>query len=357
MRILIPLLEFGKAGGYRVLSKLANKWIEFGHQVDFIVPIASIEPYFPTDARIYWFNSSGKSCTASDLIPVNEYKFWNRWQALYKGMEQLTSTYDVVLANHSLTAYPVYFTKIKAKKFYYIQAYEPEYGILDGRLSHKILSLLAWNSYNLKLSKIVNSDVYRNYRNITADKVVFPGLDLSVFYPKSINESKDKKVYKIGCVGRIEPYKGTKYVLDGFKLLSKQRNDIELHIAFGDKNIENKTDKVFVTTPANDLELSDFYRSMNIIVAPGTVQMGGVHYPIIESMACGTSIIATGYYPADNTNAWMVPIKDSVAIADRIETIINSPDLRNIKIEKALSEVQQFDWNIVATKMSNYFKQ
>lgn len=357
MKILIPMLEFGKAGGYRVLSKLANQWIEFGHQVDFIVPIASIAPYFPTDANIYWFNSSGKSCTTADLIPVKSYNFWNRWQALHKGMKQLDTAYDVILANHSLTAYPVYFTKIKAKKFYYIQAYEPEYGILDGRLSHKILSLLAWNSYNLKLDKIVNSNVYKKYKNITANKVVLPGLDLSVFYPKSeVEEIKGKRIFKIGCVGRIELYKGTKYVLEAFNLLLKQRNDIELHIAFGDKQIESKEGKINVITPANDVELSNFYRSMDIIVAPGTVQMGAVHYPVIEAMACGTSIVTTSYFPANNSNAWVVPIKNSVAIAEKITEIINSPDLKAIKIEKALLEIPQFDWNKVALKMNNYFK-
>lgn len=356
MRILIPLLEFGKAGGYRVLSKLANKWIEFGHEVDFIVPIASIEPYFPTNAHIYWVDSSGKNCTVNDLIPVKKYRFWNRWQALYKGMKQLSLEYDVILANQSLTTYPIYFFKTNAKKVYYIQAYEPEYGILDGRISHKFLSLLAWNSYNFKFDKIVNSSVYKKYKNITTNKVVLPGLDLSVFYPKSnVMEKKDNQIYKIGCVGRIEPYKGTKYVLEAFNLLLDKRNDIELYVAFGDKQIENKERKINVVIPANDVELSSFYRSMDIIVAPGTVQMGAVHYPVIESMACGTSIIATGYFPANDNNAWMVPVKDSIAIAEKITNIINFPELAQTKIQNALREIPQFDWNKVALKMSSYF--
>ena len=163
MKILIPLLEFGKAGGYRVLSKLANEWIRLGHQVDFIVPVASIIPYFPTEAYIYWIDSSGTQLTVNDLIPVRKYRFWNRWQALIKGMKSLKTEYDVILANHSLTAYPVSLTSIKGKKFYYIQAYEPEYGIMDGRLGHKLLAFLAWNSYNLKLNKIVNADIYKRY--------------------------------------------------------------------------------------------------------------------------------------------------------------------------------------------------
>ena len=59
MRILVPILSFGRAGGYRVLSELANNWVSRNHDVDFLSPDSSDEPYFPTKAEIRWVNGEG----------------------------------------------------------------------------------------------------------------------------------------------------------------------------------------------------------------------------------------------------------------------------------------------------------
>jgi glycosyltransferase involved in cell wall biosynthesis len=353
MKILIPVIEFGNAGGYRVLSNLANEWTKMGHSVDFLSPIASIRPYFPTVASIYWVNKDGAMCTEADLIHPKGYKFWHRWKALRKGIENLPDNYDIILANHSLTAFPVVRADVLAKKFYYIQAYEPEYGMLNGSLSHKTLSLISRQSYNLNLVKIVNASIYKNYKNIVTNKVVLPGLDLGVFYKKEF--TKAGECIKVGCVGRVEPYKGTSFVLDAFKILRAEMSNIELHIAFGDQQLHGAYEGVFVNTPGSDSELADFYRSMDIIVAPGTIQLGAVHYPVIEAMACGTPVITTGYYPAEENNAWIVPVKDAEAIVKEIKNVVADDNERKRKIDKANDDVQIFKWEMVASKMINYF--
>jgi glycosyltransferase involved in cell wall biosynthesis len=355
MKILIPIVEFGRAGGYRVLSNLANEWIKSGHDVHFICPIASSAPYFPTIARISYVDKFGATCTQADLIPVKSYNFIQRWRGLIKGMNYLPEAYDIILANHSLTAYPITFSKIRGKKFYYIQAYEPQYGLLNGGLSHKILAVLAWNSYNLNFERIVNANIYKNYKNIRSKTVVLPGLDLSTFYNKERMFSN--AVVKIGCIGRIETYKGTKYVLEAFKNLRETGASVGLYVAFGDKNLENVEQELHIVFPKNDFELAEFYRQMDIIIAPGTVQLGAVHYPVIESMACGTSIITTAYYPANDNNAWIVPIKNAQAIEQQILNVINDPDLRNKRILNGLEAVKQFEWTKVATEMLSSFLQ
>lgn len=355
MKILIPVLEFGKAGGYRVLSNLANEWIKMGNQVDFLVPIASSKPYFPTKGNIYWVNKNGDFFDDDSLLPVKTYKFWTRWRSLSNGMKNLSNDYDIILANHSLTAYPVAFTKIKGKKIYYIQAYEPEYGKLNGNFGHKVLSYIAWNSYHLNLIKVVNADIYVKYKNICTNKVVLPGLDLELFSNKKIPSFSQN--IKVGCIGRLEPYKGTKYVLKAFLLLQKQIPNIELHIAFGESYLSENYKSVYISTPKNDYELAEFYKSMNIFIAPGTVQLGAVHYPVIESMATGTPIITTSYFPADDSNAWIVPIKNAESIAEQVINIMDNPELRINKVKKAIEDVQQFEWKKVANKMYNYFLQ
>jgi len=38
-----------------------------------------------------------------------------------------------------------------------------------------------------------------------------------------------------------------------------------------------------VVVPGNDTELADYYRSVDILIAPGTVQHGAPHYPVMEA--------------------------------------------------------------------------
>ena len=60
MKIIIPLIgTFGKSGGFRVLSQLANHWINDNHEVIFLSYINAEDPYFPTDANILYYDNSG----------------------------------------------------------------------------------------------------------------------------------------------------------------------------------------------------------------------------------------------------------------------------------------------------------
>jgi glycosyltransferase involved in cell wall biosynthesis len=352
MRVLIPLLQFGKSGGYRVLSQLANTWISMGHEVTFIVPVATIIPYFPTSAKLIWVDKDGNTCDGKMIINEFSYSLWQRWKALYKGMNKLQDDYDIILANHSLSTYPVVLSKIRGRKFYYIQAYEPEYYQAFKGVKNYLLSIISWFSYYLKLNRIVNADLYKGYKNIRTDKVVYPGIDFAVFKP--CNTAVNNKIV-LGSIGRLEAYKGTSYVLDGFLLAFKRNPNLELHVAFGDESLKDLHSAIKVFVPQNDEELSKFYNSLHAVIAAGTVQLGAIHYPVIEGMACNVPVITTGYYPATSTNSWIVPIRDANAIANQILNVIADPITRAEKVRKAHETVTEFSWDIVAQKMYNYF--
>lgn len=349
MKILIPLISFGKGGGFRVLSELANHWIKMGHSVEFLVYQSSSEPNFPTDAKIFWYNNKGLIFEENCLnLKKHKLRLIGVLFSLRKAINK--SDYDLVLATQCFTAFPTAFSKKCEKKFYYIQAYEPEY--YPGRnLQSYILRNLSRLTYKLRLERIVNSPLYFNYEEIKSSKYVYPGLDFTKFYPRIKNNS-DKFI--IGSIGRIEPYKGTSYVLDAFNELRSVYKNIELHIAFGDIELD-KIEGIKVINIKNDIELAEYYNNVNVIVAVGTYQLGAVHYPVIESMACKTPVITTGYLPADNSNSWLVPIKDSNAIKNAILDIMGSPDYLKQRIENGFMQVQEFNWEIVSKKMIKYF--
>lgn len=354
MKIIIPLAcDFGPQGGFRVLSELANNWLKIGHEVEFLVYQYFTKQYFPTQAKMIKYDGMGNIVGDGENCK-NDFKFLGtlqlRW-AMRKALNQLTA--DVVLATQCFTAGPVWKSKIKAKKFYYIQAYEPDF-YNGNSLKLFIFKYIAKKSYSYPLEKIVNSEMYFNYKEIKSDKVVFPGLDFGFFFPKGQNFEKKAK-YIIGTIGRLEKIKGTQYILDAFEILKKKyQTQIELHIAFGDDQW-GKHGGVKVFKPKNDMELGEFYRSIDIYICAGNIQLQAVHYPVIESMSCKIPLITTGYYPANENNSYLIKTNDSQSIIQAVEEVINHPDMAEQRANNALKEVKQFGWGKVSRKMINYF--
>lgn len=355
MKILIPLpVNFGPQGGYRVLSELANNWMRMGHEVEFLVYQHFAKPYFPTKAKMIKYDGIGNLVEGEDN--KKDFKFLGTFQlrwAMRKALDQLSA--DIVLATQCMSASPVWKSKIQAKKFYYIQAYEPEF--YKGKtLKDFIFKKISIKSYNYPLKKIVNAEMYSDYKEIKTDKVVYPGLDLNNFHSKE-DKFAEKSKYIIGTIGRLEKIKGTQYILEAFKTLREKYNQqIELHIAFGDDKWENY-DGIKVLRPENDAELANYYRAIDIYICAGTVQLEAVHYPVIESMSCKTVLITTGYFPANEENSYLVKPKDKVAIVKAVEKIIKNPEVAEMKTQNALKEVKQFDWSTVSAKMITYFNE
>jgi len=106
--------------------------------------------------------------------------------------------------------------------------------------------------------------------------------------------------------------------------------------------------------PGNDVELANYYRSVNVILALGTQQHGAHHYPVLESMAAGVSVITTGYTPADASNAWIVgsnPIDASAALVD----VYTHPDSGKLKRQRAVKSVQPYAWQHVGAQFLSEF--
>jgi len=361
MKIVIPILGFSRSGGSRVLAELASAWVKKGHSVVFFANFQSDPPYFPTDAQVLWFNNSGKRvdghCSSgtggrSGIVNVKNNLF-----SLLKSLNNYAQDCDLVLANHSLTAWPVSFSTVKAKKFFYVQAYEPEYYEFDKGPRAKILRLISVGSFFLNLHKIVNSPVYFNYKYLKASDYVPPGIDYSIFYPKQMNCDLRGRPVRIGCIGRRELQKGTKYVFQAFEIMLDRGYDVELFVAYGNlTESQANHPKCTIIIPKNDYELSDFYRSLDIMVAPGLVQLGAPHYPVMEAMACGVPVITTGYLPASDQNSWIVPVGDAKAIADMAHEAIHNPTLRKQKVDQALDAISVFGWDNVAQQMLDVFQ-
>jgi len=358
MKILIPILGFGRAGGHRVLAELANQWISEGHEVFFLTNEASSMPYFPTKAEIIWATNSGRTISAADR-EKRTHSFFNGWinlLSLYRAISAIGKEFDIILANHSLTAWPVALAKCGgAKKLYYVQAYEPEYYALEKGLKSRVLEWLSTKSYDFDLLQICNAPNYIGYKNIRAKVWVPPGINFNLFFPKT--ESKvfaSAQEIVLGCIGSREPAKGIKYVLQAFETLYAQDQRFRLKVAFGNLPPDWLHPGLIVVVPKNDAELGEFYRSLDIMLAPGTVQLGAPHYPVMEAMACGVPVVTTGYLPANDRNSWIVEVGSSNSIVAAVNDIASGAEYRD-KVMKATEDIAVFGWVRVSKRISDLF--
>lgn len=356
MKILIPIIGFDRTGGYRVLSELANAWIRQGHEVAFLCIDSSDEPYFPTRAKIIRIDGDG--LCSNTKVKQEKRSRWHYIKSLFLGLNLIGHQYDVILANHSLTAWPVAFASCGvAKKMYYVQAYEPGYYAGTRKLKGYLFAIGSALTYHLSLNKIVNSPIYFHYVNLRASVFVPPGIDLENFKPAIFTKDiEHANSIVIGCIGRNEPEKGTIYVLRAFEELYKNDKRFVLRIAaFGNLPEGWKHEQCEIVVPKNDNELADYYRSLDILVAPGTVQHGAPHYPVLEAGACGIPVVTTGYMGATDETAWIVRNKDVETIVEAIVNIVTDEKQRIRKRAKFLNDIKSYSWDRVATQMIMQF--
>lgn len=358
MRIFIPVLDFSRSGGARVLAKLASAWVAAGQRPIFLASQWSEPPYFPTTAEIYWLDDEGRRVETD--VPKNALRTGptsvvRHLGSLRRALRRYARPGDVVLANHSLTAWPAWLSRCGAKLFYYVQAYEPEYYEVKPGVRAKFLRLMAWASYRLPLTRIVNGEIYVSFKGLRARHVVPPGIDYALFRPDPARppdaDLKNRPVV-VGCVGRTEPDKGTIYSVAAFEELVRRGRDVEFRVAYG--NIPPAIaahPRCRVVVPRDDAELAEFYRSLDVVLAPGLGQHGAPHYPVMEGMACGVPVVTTGYLPSAEDNCWLVPERDGAAVADAVDAIVADPRERRRRVENALAAIRPFEWSEVARKM------
>lgn len=350
MKILVPVLGFGKQGGYRVLSELANAWMRLGHGVTFLCPDCSPEPYFPTTAKILRCTRRGDIVEGQSLQKVTGLR---NVVSLAFGLRAVCADYDVVLANHCLTVFPVFLSGARLRKrFYYIQAYEPDY--FPWAVS-PVKKLLAKLSYILPMRQIANSSTYSGY-GLNPEVCLPPGVDLEVFSSRqALGEFILQKEIVVGTIGRWEPYKGTARAISAFRKAAVLFPQLKLKIGFG--NVPPAEDYEIVPI-SGDSKLADFYRSLDILIVACEGQEGAPHYPVIEAMACGVPVIHTGYFPGNVSNSWMVRNGIDGDISQALISLI-SEDHSSVreKVDIARQFVEDhLSWEAVAIKFIACFE-
>ena len=178
--------------------------------------------------------------------------------------------------------------------------------------------------------------------------VVYSGLDVRTFKPiqKSLSEGYRNDRFSILSVGRPHWIKGYVYALDACKILKDlgfqfhytiigAANTIELEYQIHDLNLQ---DQVTLMGSQSFEDVQKAINASDLLLLPSTKE--GIANVVLEAMAMKTLILSSNCggieeIIVDSSNGFLVPIRDSILMAEKIMLIAGLPNNKKIKIIEA----------------------
>ncbi len=187
------------------------------------------------------------------------------------------------------------------------------------------------DTHILVQSREIEADVREFFPEITPDIDV---LGNGVTIP---DERADLEGSTVLFVGRLAPKKGVRHLIEAMASITV---DAELVIV-GDGECSNRLEQLAaeldVTTKfegevAPD-EVSRYYRSASVFVLPST-EGEGMPNAVLEAMAHGVPVVTTDSgglesMVTDGESGYIVPMRDSEQLAERIEYLLSNPEVRH----------------------------
>ena len=198
------------------------------------------------------------------------------------------------------------------------------------------------------------------------DVALFDSIERDVLLRKSLNVTED--VFVLICVANFHKNKGHCYLLEAFEqVYAKFPNVTLLLVGDGEEreNLEKQSSKYVSRTAVRFLgkrkDVPKLLKLSNVFVLPTFFE--GMSNAILEAMAAGVIVITTMIKEncelIDNRHTgFLVPPRDSGAIAEAIVTIINDKPLINkIAISGRKSVLQKNSMPAIVKQINKYYKE
>lgn len=185
------------------------------------------------------------------------------------------------------------------------------------------------------------------------------GIDQNLFNPNKLNKDYLFKITKnhhptILFASRLVWEKNLKVLIELYNLCQEKKLPYNFVVA-GDgvarEEVEKQMPNAHFTGMVSHEELAILYASSDIYVFPSdTESFGNV---VIEAMASGVPcVVANGGGPksliTDGENGFLCPTNDTAYYLEKIQLILNNPELRASIIEKGLTFVKPLSWDNLA---------
>jgi glycosyltransferase involved in cell wall biosynthesis len=187
------------------------------------------------------------------------------------------------------------------------------------------------------------------------------GVDLSLFYPTA-TPAEDE--FRVLFVGSVSVRKGFRYLMEAFDKLEHKRKHLTV-VGFIQPALRRRISvlrsraDISFRGPLPQPELKDIMSSSHVMVLPSVEE--GLAMVQAQAMACGCPLISSENTGAadlftDGVEGFITPIRDSDAIAQRLQTLADDPHLRNRMSAAAIARVKSIGgWNEYGDKMYRTF--
>ena len=325
---------------------LIHELCEFGGVIS-IIQLANDMIFSGINVKIVVMSTKGYK---DDMGSLTKPIFYSNLETLIKYFPKA----DVLVGTLWITMY--YLVKIlsqdpRPRLAYFIQDYEPDfYKKTETRIRDTIKKTYIMTPYSFAKTPWICEKVKQDGGKIT---LISPALELDLFYPrdidqKSLNQTKSKKLI-VTILRPSTPQRGFDTALKTLNLLSKKRDDFEVH-SFGCTNEELK--KYSITFPLvnhgiiPNNRLPSLYSKAYIFAEFSDFH--GFGRTIAEAMACQTACVITdsggiSLFTRHDVNALIASPKDTEALVRHISRLLDDQELRNRLANNARDSVLYFD--------------
>jgi phosphatidylinositol alpha-mannosyltransferase len=171
-------------------------------------------------------------------------------------------------------------------------------------------------------------------------------------------------------LSRLEKRKGLPFLLEAYAKIKPQFPDTRLVVVGGDGGLRsvcelyverNRLADVVFTGYVPDEVKPDYYKTADIFCAPNT---GGESMGIVllEALAAGAPIVASrieGFSDVlhDGQEGFLVPPRNSDALAGALKRLLSDTDLRAKMKRQAVKRARDYDWKKVSKEIAGYYEE
>jgi len=228
----------------------------------------------------------------------------------------------------------------------FVNSDDPKYMLDKGIIKKekiKIIKSVGVDSNKFNMDNFSKSSIiaYKNKLNINEDIII-------LMIARAIWDKGIKEYYKAAKILN-KKYKNIKFILVG-------DTDEGNHTCASTDFLESKN----VTWLGHRDDIVDIISISDVFVLPSYRE--GLPATLMEAASMSKPIVTTNTVGCrevvkDGFNGFLVPIKDSLLLSEKIETLIKDPDLRKTMGQNGRDKVlKEFDINIVLKQYFDYYR-
>lgn len=347
LRIVLAISTMGPGGAEKVMSIMANYWVQHGHYVT-LVTISDNDSFYNLNSKVKYQSLKGSRKSESFFSAIiNNCIRLVRLIKIFKSIRP-----DVIISfTTSMNILCIIAARYLRVPVIVSERYNP-YKFIPNKLWNTTRKYLYPKSTYIVVQSKLAKNYFLSFCKSNKVEIIYNPVDKETFAPLSLN----RKENIILNVARLKYVKGQDLLLKAFALSGIM--DWELHlVGEGEerKKLEMMIDSLGlrgrVFLPGEFSPIVNYYHRARIFVLSSRAE--GFPNCLLEAMSCGLPVISmnceTG--PTDiieeGKNGILVPNKDIHSLAKALKNLVDSPEERERLGKAAEKSIDKFNVDVI----------